>query len=245
MPVLTASIAVASTMLAVAAGMTFIRLVKGPTLPDRVIAIDLIGVLMVCMLVVTASATQQQALLDVAMVVALISFVGTVAYARLHRAEPICDRMAVQRVVHRRRLLALLASVGVLRMPDVLTRMQASTKASTLGLGCLLLGLAIRNPELAVVMRAGSIAAFMLLTTAVGAHVIARASARGGPRCGRGPSSTSVPPARRRTSRQPEPPAAPRRCRQSRAGVRATPPAGARQPARSTSASSTAAARAR
>lgn len=77
-------------------------------------------------------------------------------------------------------LLALLASVGVLRMPDVLTRMQASTKASTLGLGCLLLGLAIRTPELSVVIRAGSIAAFMLLTTAVGAHVIARASARGG-----------------------------------------------------------------
>ena len=69
-------------MLAVAAGMTFIRLVKGPTLPDRVIALDLIGVLMVCLLVVTAAATQQQAFLDVAMVVALISFVGTVAYAR-------------------------------------------------------------------------------------------------------------------------------------------------------------------
>ena len=82
MPVLTVSIAVASTMLAVAAGMTFIRLVKGPSLPDRVIALDLIGVLMVCLLVVTASATQQQALLDVAMVVALVSFVGTVAYAR-------------------------------------------------------------------------------------------------------------------------------------------------------------------
>ena len=42
-------------MLAVAAGMTFIRLLKGPTLPDRVIAIDLIGVLMVCLLVVTAA----------------------------------------------------------------------------------------------------------------------------------------------------------------------------------------------
>ena len=36
--------------------------------------------------------------------------------------------------------LALLAGVGVLRMPDVFTRMQASTKASTLGLGCLLPG---------------------------------------------------------------------------------------------------------
>ena len=38
--------------------------------------------------------------------------------------------------------LALLAGIGVLRMPDVFTRMQASTKASTLGLGCLLAGLA-------------------------------------------------------------------------------------------------------
>ena len=81
MPVLTAPVAVALTMLAVAAGMVFIRLLNGPTLPDRVIAIDLIGVLMVCLLVVTAAATGQQALLDVAMVVALISFVGTVAYS--------------------------------------------------------------------------------------------------------------------------------------------------------------------
>ena len=75
---------------------------------------------------------------------------------------------------------SLLAGVGVLRMPDVFTRMQASTKASTLGLGCLLAGVALRNPELAFVVRAASIAAFMLLTTAVAAHVIARAAARGG-----------------------------------------------------------------
>ena len=38
---------------------------------------------------------------------------------------------------------ALLAAVGVLRMPDVFTRMQASTKASTLGLACLLIGAAV------------------------------------------------------------------------------------------------------
>ena len=72
----------AVAMLTVAASLAFIRVFKGPTLPDRVIAIDLIGVLMVCLLVVTAGATAQQAFLDVAMVVALISFVGTVAYAR-------------------------------------------------------------------------------------------------------------------------------------------------------------------
>jgi multicomponent Na+:H+ antiporter subunit G len=74
----------------------------------------------------------------------------------------------------------LLAGIGVLRMPDVFTRMQASTKASTLGLGCLLAGVALRNPELSFAVRAASIAAFMLLTTAVSAHVIARAAARSG-----------------------------------------------------------------
>jgi len=81
MGTLTTPSLVALTMLAAAACLTFVRLLKGPTLPDRVVAIDLIGVLMVCILVVTAATTEQQAFLDVGMVVALISFVGTVAYS--------------------------------------------------------------------------------------------------------------------------------------------------------------------
>lgn len=71
---------------------------------------------------------------------------------------------------------ALLAAVGVLRMPDVFTRMQASTKASTLGLGCLLLGAALQMGDFASSIRAVSIGAFVLLTTPVAGHVIARAS---------------------------------------------------------------------
>ena len=80
-------ILVALAFLAVAAGLAFIRLAKGPTLPDRVIAIDLVGVLLTCLLVVMAGLTAQQAFLDVAMVVALISFVGTVAYSRYIERE--------------------------------------------------------------------------------------------------------------------------------------------------------------
>jgi len=73
---------------------------------------------------------------------------------------------------------AFLAALGVLRMPDVFTRMQASTKASTLGLGCLLVGAALQLADLASIIRVISIGAFIFLTTPVSAHVIARASYR-------------------------------------------------------------------
>ena len=73
-------------------------------------------------------------------------------------------------------VFALLAAVGVLRMPDVFTRMQASTKASTLGLGCLLIGAALQLGDFASLIRVVSIGAFVLLTTPVAGHVIARAS---------------------------------------------------------------------
>jgi len=73
-------------------------------------------------------------------------------------------------------VFALLAAVGILRMPDVFTRMQASTKASTLGLGCLLIGAALQLGDFASFIRVVSIGAFVLLTTPVAGHVIARAS---------------------------------------------------------------------
>jgi multicomponent Na+:H+ antiporter subunit F len=81
-PLLRTPSAIALSMLALGAILTFVRLMRGPTLPDRVIALDLIGVLIICTLVVLAADAGQQAFLDVAMVIALISFVGTVAYAQ-------------------------------------------------------------------------------------------------------------------------------------------------------------------
>lgn len=72
--------------------------------------------------------------------------------------------------------LVLLAVVGVLRLPDVFTRMQAATKAATLGLGCLLAGGALELGGFAALIRAISIAAFIMLTSPVSTHVIARAA---------------------------------------------------------------------
>jgi multicomponent Na+:H+ antiporter subunit F len=74
-------------MLGLALLTAFVRLVVGPTLPDRVVAMDLIGVLSVGLIVATAAATAQRAILDTAIVIALIAFVGTVAYARYVERE--------------------------------------------------------------------------------------------------------------------------------------------------------------
>jgi multicomponent Na+:H+ antiporter subunit G len=72
--------------------------------------------------------------------------------------------------------LVLLASIGVLRMPDLFTRMQAATKATTLGLGCLLAATALQLSDFSSFIRAISIGAFVMLTSPVSTHVIARAA---------------------------------------------------------------------
>jgi multicomponent Na+:H+ antiporter subunit F len=75
--------------LAVALLLAVVRLVTGPTLPDRVVAMDLAGVLVVGIIVVLAGWTGVPATLDAAIVIALIGFVGTVAYATyVERGHP-------------------------------------------------------------------------------------------------------------------------------------------------------------
>lgn len=70
----------------------------------------------------------------------------------------------------------LIAALGVLRMPDLFSRMQASAKAGTLGIGVLMLSVAIHFGDLQVGSRAALIIAFFFLTTPVAAHMIARAA---------------------------------------------------------------------
>jgi multicomponent Na+:H+ antiporter subunit F len=67
----------------------FARVVKGPTLPDRIVAMDLFNVLVVGIIVVLAASTRVRATLDAAIVIALIGFLATVAYATyVERGDP-------------------------------------------------------------------------------------------------------------------------------------------------------------
>jgi multicomponent Na+:H+ antiporter subunit G len=72
--------------------------------------------------------------------------------------------------------LMLLAAVGVVRMPDLYSRMQAATKASSLGGGCLLLAVAVHFADPAIAVRVLLIVVFVLITAPVSAHAIGRAA---------------------------------------------------------------------
>ncbi len=72
-------------------------------------------------------------------------------------------------------LFMLVASLGVLRMPDLFLRMSASTKAATLGVGAMLLAVAVHFNEIGVTSRALATIIFLLLTAPVAAHLLGRA----------------------------------------------------------------------
>lgn len=68
-------------ILGIAMILALVRLLIGPSLPDRVVALDLMTSLGIGTIATYAIATEQAALLDVAIVLALVSFLGTVAFA--------------------------------------------------------------------------------------------------------------------------------------------------------------------
>jgi multicomponent Na+:H+ antiporter subunit F len=68
--------------LSVAIVLAFIRLVRGPSLMDRVTSLELIASLVAGIVAVYAIGTDQPALIDVAIALALVAFIGAVAFAR-------------------------------------------------------------------------------------------------------------------------------------------------------------------
>ncbi len=69
----------------------------------------------------------------------------------------------------------LLASIGILRMPDLFLRLQVTSKASVLGVILILLAVAIHFGDTAVTIRVMTIGFFIVLTIPVATHMLARA----------------------------------------------------------------------
>ena len=75
-------------------------------------------------------------------------------------------------------LFSLVAAIGVVRLPDLFTRMHAASKAGAVGTGLVLLAVAVLSADVGVALRAIVGFVFLLLTTPVAAHLLAKASYR-------------------------------------------------------------------
>ena len=64
--------------------LSFIRFIKGPHLTDRVVAFDTMGIIAVSLLVLLSVTFKSSLYLDVALVFALIGFIGTIIFARFN-----------------------------------------------------------------------------------------------------------------------------------------------------------------
>jgi len=73
-------------------------------------------------------------------------------------------------------LFCLVAAVGLVRLPDTLTRMHAATKAGTLGAGMIMGAVALLFGDIGTVLRALLVLIFLYMTAPVGAHLIGRAA---------------------------------------------------------------------
>ncbi|MCY0094409.1 monovalent cation/H(+) antiporter subunit G [Hoeflea ulvae] len=71
---------------------------------------------------------------------------------------------------------ALVASIGLLRLPDLYTRMHAASKAGTMGSCLMLIALAIHTSDVGTMSRALAGVVFFLLTAPVSSHLLAKAA---------------------------------------------------------------------
>lgn len=76
------ALGIAASLLILAAALAFVRLVRGPTLPDRVVALDLLALIIAGGMALYMIRTGLVVFLDALVILSLIAFFSTVAFAR-------------------------------------------------------------------------------------------------------------------------------------------------------------------
>ncbi len=79
---LSTALEIAFVLLGVALGLSVLRLLRGPDTTDRILALDTLGINLIALLIVHGIATSSAACFEVALLLALLGFVGTVALCK-------------------------------------------------------------------------------------------------------------------------------------------------------------------
>lgn len=77
-------------------------------------------------------------------------------------------------------VFGLLAAIGIVRLPDLYTRLHAASKAGVVGTGLILIAVALISTDGGIILRAILGITFLLLSTPIAAHLLARAAYKAG-----------------------------------------------------------------
>ncbi len=92
-PFLTLAVDIGTGLILITAALSLLRLLIGPSLPDRVVALDMMTVSIVAFCGLAAVRFDEPAFLDVALALALVGFLATAALARFaERAHKSCEK---------------------------------------------------------------------------------------------------------------------------------------------------------
>ncbi|WP_245154006.1 Na(+)/H(+) antiporter subunit F1 [Jeotgalibacillus proteolyticus] len=72
--------------------MALVRIIKGPSLPDRVVSFDVIGVNLISIVAVIGVILNTAAYLEVILIIAILAFISTIAFSKYIERGVIIDR---------------------------------------------------------------------------------------------------------------------------------------------------------
>jgi len=178
--------------------MAITRGIMGPTLYDRILAVNMFGTKTVLLISLLGFVMGRPEFLDIAIVYALINFISVIAVLRYsdtaifkhhkpskkeHGEELIMDTlMSVSSAVFLLigAFLCISGGVGILRFPDFYTRMHAVGVTETLATAMILIGLMLQNPTGLVVIKLIMILLMTLLISPTASHALAKAAMHNG-----------------------------------------------------------------
>ncbi|OMP68237.1 Na(+)/H(+) antiporter subunit F1 [Domibacillus epiphyticus] len=82
----------AIVLFSIAIALSLYRVLKGPTLPDRVVAFDVIGVNLISIAAVLSVVLHTKAYLEVILIIAILAFISTIAFSKYIERGVIIDR---------------------------------------------------------------------------------------------------------------------------------------------------------
>ncbi len=171
-PFLVVGIIIASTIL-----VCSYRAIYGPGTFNRIVAANVIGTKAIVLLIVVGYIIERPEFIDIALMYAVIAFIGTIIIAKYENEENyVSDRLISTMFLAAGAFFMIIGTAGLLRFPDFYTRLHATGKCDTLGQILIIVGCMTYEGLSFITIKLFFVSAFYLLVGPTGTHALMKAA---------------------------------------------------------------------